>query len=209
MSSRAGGRTQPLLPPCWLELTCSRCFMSHVTRTRRALSSSLVVNRCTKQTEWLCVCWCVSTAPQCCLFVVVLWLYLIDITTFLLLLLCFWFCIWPNCNFDIISVNCSATLCLKASMYLRRQRGEFIMTWVVCVVCVCVCVCVVCVCDCVSCCLFFQVSRNLFLNVLCVLKLFIVFDQYFTKLACSVFWHLFVILYLLYLHHAYYYYVGS
>ena len=79
----------------------------------------------------------------------------------------------------------------------------------VCRVCVCVCVCVVCVCDCVSCCLFFQVSRNLFLNVLCVLKLFIVFDQYFTKLACSVFWHLFVILYLLYLHHAYYYYVGS
>lgn len=129
------------------------------------------------------------------------------ITTFLLLLPWFRFCIWPNCNFDIISVNCSAPLCVIAAMYLRRRREEFIMVCVVCVVCVsCVsCVCHVC---CVSCCLLFQVSRNLFLNVLWVLNLFIVFDQYFTKLACSVFWHLFIILYLLNLHHVYYYVVS-
>lgn len=177
------------------------------------------INWLLKSEEWLLVCWCVSTAPQCCLYVVVLWLYFIYITTFLLLLPWFCFCIWPNCNFDIISVNCSAPLCVIAAMYLRRRREEFIMVCVVCVVCVvcrvcvvcvvCVsCVCRVCRVCCVSCCLLFQVSRNLFLNVLWVLNLFIVFDQYFTKLACSVFWHLFIILYLLNLHHVYYYVVS-
>lgn len=143
------------------------------------------INWLLKSEEWLLVCWCVSTAPQCCLYVVVLWLYFIYITTFLLLLPWFRFCIWPNCNFDIISVNCSAPLCVIAAMYLRRRREEFIMVCVVCVVC-CVCVmcvscvsCVLCVCgvccvcvSCVSCCLLFQVSRNLFLNVLWVLNLF-------------------------------------
>lgn len=114
------------------------------------------INWLLKSEEWLLVCWCVSTAPQCCLYVVVLWLYFIYITTFLLLLPWFRFCIWPNCNFDIISVNCSAPLCVIAAMYLRRRREEFIMVCVVCVVC-CVCVmcvsCVLCVCRvcCVSC----------------------------------------------------------
>lgn len=65
------------------------------------------------------------------------------ITTFLLLLPWFRFCIWPNCNFDIISVNCSAPLCVIAAMYLRRRREEFIMVCVVCVVCVSCVLCVV------------------------------------------------------------------
>lgn len=101
------------------------------------------INWLLKSEEWLLVCWCVSTAPQCCLNVVVLWLYFIYITTFLLLLPWFRFCIWPNCNFDIISVNCSAPLCVIAAMYLRRRREEFIMVCVVCVVCVSCVLCVV------------------------------------------------------------------